>query len=334
VKALIVIVSAEGHIMMVNQWMCALTGYGKEELLGKEWTNHFVCDKERKEMKKLMAAMMQEEPIEGCVTKSYIKNRNGDIFLIEWKHSVLKDVQGKMLGILSAGEDISEKQLLREHMAQQQVRNRKEMMSAVLEAAEEERRQIAYELHDGVNQVLTVCKLLLDSEMAVNGESGNLKRVSTHIQGVINDMRTLAHRLTPTDFGQEGLYAALKKMISQLNIAGKGWIHLNVKGTKFLKALPPAIALSLFRIIQEAMNNIIKHAGADVVEITLLCSKWSADLEIKDNGRGFVRTEGGKGLGLTTIYSRAEAAGGMAYLLSEPGEGTLLSVHIPVQLRI
>jgi signal transduction histidine kinase len=90
-------------------------------------------------------------------------------------------------------------------------------------------------------------------------------------------------------------------------------------------------ALSLFRILQEALNNILRHAHAAHVQIVISCDAAALDLEINDDGKGFLKKGTVSGLGLKNIYTRAEAAGGRAYIASGPGEGTLLSVHIPLE---
>ena len=89
------------------------------------------------------------------------------------------------------------------------------------------------------------------------------------------------------------------------------------------------MSLSVFRILQEQISNIIKHAKASKIEIAVHADKNSVDFEVKDNGKGFVLKTTTKGLGLKSIYSRAELHSGTVYINTAPGEGCVLSVHIP-----
>jgi signal transduction histidine kinase len=266
---------------------------------------------------------------ENKTNTNYVETKQGELHLIEWHNTYIQNRQGDVIGTFSSGEDITEKHILKLYLADQQTKHRAERLNSIIEAAERERQYLAYELHDGVNQVLTTCKLLLESELD-SGASGNVQRTYNYIQEVINTLRELSHELNPAELGNEGLYQSAVELIERVNATGKIKITTDIKGTKHLKNLCRSINLSLFRIMQEALTNIIKHAGAEHAHISLVASPRAVDLEILDNGKGFDRDKKNLGLGLKTIYTRAEAAGGKAHIQSNSGEGTLLSVHIPI----
>jgi PAS domain S-box-containing protein len=310
--------------------MCSVMGYTEQEMIGKNWFEEFIPKDARKKSIETFQGLITGMISSPLQQENYIQTKAGDVLLIHWQHNALKNKEGEFFGSFSSGEDITEKYLLQFHLADQYARKRKEVMNAVLQATEAERRDIAHELHDGVNQVLTVCKLLLETEIEEGNSSTRVERVFDTLKDVIHEIRNLAHNLDPVDYIEGGIYDAVKELAQKLNLAGRFLVRLKVRGKKWLHQLPREVSLPLFRILQESLNNIMKHAEASEVLISLTGSKIAADLEIKDNGKGFVKSEGRYGLGLRTIYTRAEAAGGKAHIFSAPGEGTLLSVHIPL----
>ena len=113
--------------------------------------------------------------------------------------------------------------------------------------------------------------------------------------------------------------------------SGKFEVRGHVEGEQFLKSISYELSLSACRIIQEQISNIIKHAKAPQLTFFLIGSKNSLDIEIKDNGAGFLKNPDSKGLGLRNIYNRAEMFQGSVYINSAADEGCLLSLCFPIQ---
>jgi len=327
VHALIIVLSIEGDIEFVNQYTANLLGYNRETMIGKNWFDHFIPGEQRTDLKKGFKTFLNKR--ENKSNTNYVETKEGELHLIEWYSTYIQDKQGNVIGSFSSGEDITEKHILKLYLADQQSRHKIERLNSIIEAAERERQYLAYELHDGVNQILTTCKLLLESEIN-SGASPNVHRTYHYIQEVINTLRELSHELNPAELGNEGLYQSALELIERINATGKIRVVTDIKGTKHLKDLCRSVSLSLFRIMQEALTNIIKHAGAQHAHISLMASPNAIDLEILDNGKGFDRNEKKLGLGLKTIYTRAEAAGGKAHIMTSLGDGTSLSIHIPI----
>lgn len=331
VHGLIVVLSENGRVEYVNRYACELLGYERECMIGKNWFDHFIPTESRKASKTLFKKILKGSLPEVKSKDQYVETKAGELHLIEWHNTFLKDKNQQVIGTFSSGEDVTEKHLLKLYLADQQEKHRQDRLNGILEATEKERKYISYELHDGVNQVLTTCKLLLETELS-NHHSPFVERAFHNIQEVIHTLRQLSHELNPAELGNEGLYEAAQQLIEKINATGRIEVTAEVKGLNYLKDLCPQTSLSLYRIMQEALTNIMKHAGARKVAISLVSSPGAVDLEIKDDGKGFDRATEKAGLGLKNIYTRAEAAGGKCYISSAPGEGTLLSVHIPLNL--
>lgn len=329
VHGLIVVLNEKGTVEFINHYAAILLGYDREYIIGKNWFDHFLPADKRTQSKKRFRQMVKGKESDTQSKDQYLKTKGGELHLIEWHDTYLQDKNKNIIGTFSSGEDVTEKHLLKIYLAEQHAKHRQERLNGILEATERERKSLSYELHDGVNQVLTTCKLLLESEINSGNQSAYVKRTFKLIQEVINNLRELSHELNPSELGNEGLYEAAQELVERINATGKIEVTTHVKGFTFLKDLCPQLSLSLFRIMQEALTNIMKHAHAKKVFINLVSSTGAVDLEIGDDGKGFNRHNEKMGLGLKSIYTRAEAAGGKAYIESSPGKGTLLSVHIP-----
>jgi signal transduction histidine kinase len=157
-----------------------------------------------------------------------------------------------------------------------------------------------------------------------------VKNTYKYLQVAIDEIRNLSHRLNPAQLEDIGLENSIKELLLRMNAAGKFAAQFYVNDSAALKKLEYKTSLSLFRIIQEQLSNVVKHANASQVRITMEISKDFLDLEISDNGKGFDTKNTIKGLGLKNIRNRAEFHRGTTYIAAAPGEGCLLSVCIPL----
>jgi signal transduction histidine kinase len=258
-----------------------------------------------------------------------VLTKKGNTKFISWYHTIISEKESKVSGILSLGEDITDKTILLQRLSMQEETKRQQLISAVIDAQEKERHEIAVELHDNVNQILTTCKLLLEQEAHNGNASAFVINTSQYLQTAIDEIRNLSHRLTPTHLEGISFQQAIEEMANKINLAGRLKISVAIKGVGFLNRLPASVSLSVFRILQEQMSNIIKYAEANKVHIAIYADKDSVDFEVKDNGKGFNLKNATKGLGLKSIYSRAELHNGTVYINTAPGEGCVLSVYIP-----
>ncbi len=326
----IVIIRPDETVELINKKGCELLGYGKEDIEGRNWFDLFVPEDEREETRHYFSDLIQNnsDPIE--YFENAVITKQNEIRIIQWHNAYLRDEDGEIVGILSSGEDTTSKKVLQSRLALQESEKRKQILAAVLAAQENERQEIAYELHDNVNQILTTCKILLESEIKREGGSVFVTNSYRYLQNAIDEIRNLSHRLNPAQLEDIGLQESLEEMLRRLNSAEKFKVHLEINDTVALKEIDFHISLSIFRIVQEQIHNIIKHANASHVQISVELSKQFIDVEISDNGKGFNPKELSRGVGLANIRNRAEFHGGITHVSSAPGEGCNLSVHIPI----
>jgi signal transduction histidine kinase len=265
--------------------------------------------------------------------------------------------EGKLIGAINLGQQIpqtfskehvgSARQLasqlalmlynarLYEQVRAAQARLR-ELTERLVSAQEDERQRISLELHDEAGQALTALNLKLALIQA------NIPQKSPEIKGQLAEaimlsaetmdrIRSLAHDLHPPALDAVGLNQAMEDYCQR--ITNKAGVQVDYSGTE-VSGLPGYYQINLYRVLQEALTNVIKHAKASHTSVDLKTKDDQILLKVSDNGTGFIyrpvlfRGEG-KGMGLQGITERIEALGGSMEIFSQPGEGTTLLVQVP-----
>lgn len=200
---------------------------------------------------------------------------------------------------------------------------------AVIRAQESERSAIGLELHDNINQVLTTVKL--HNEMVLDGVGDPkifLPRAAQYLQNCINEIRSLSKRLSAPTLGKISLEESVKDLVDSINLTGKVKITCQLSGLD-KQVLKQDLHLGLYRILQEQLNNVLKHAEASEVLIKLDCISNKIRLSVTDNGKGFMVQSNKSGIGLMNMQTRAENLNGTFQLDSKPGQGCKVEVVIP-----
>lgn len=213
------------------------------------------------------------------------------------------------------------------------IRHSEEQLNAVLIGQEEERRKIARELHDVVGQTLAGIKLNwegLSDSFKGSKNHNRLEGLSLLLDGAANEVRTISHQMMPKELEQFGLVPALDNMLK--NNLTKTNIKYNLEYMGMEDRLPSKVELSLFRISQELVSNILKHAQATHLEIQIIRRNNSCVMIVSDDGKGFdVETTQSDGIGLMNIESRVQSVKGNLNVESETGIGTTFTIRIPLQ---
>ena len=204
----------------------------------------------------------------------------------------------------------------------------KQITEATILGQEKEKDEIGKELHDNINQILASAKLYLDIALDNGNAIDSIRKSKEHISKAIEEIRLLSKSLVPPEFTNNGLVDKINEIIILLNSAGI-IAHRNL--TDFDEYnLDNGRKLTLFRVVQEQFNNILKYAEADEVWITLKKSQSQVSLIIEDNGVGFDTNKISKGIGLRNIESRISFYAGTVDIESLPGKGTSLKVLLPI----
>jgi two-component system NarL family sensor kinase len=213
----------------------------------------------------------------------------------------------------------------------------------VVQSQEAERARLSRELHDGISQMLVSIKLLLESALALRppGTAQNdpsdapIGNALAQTNRTLAEIRRISHGLRPSMLDDFGLGAALRQLAREFGEMGaRPPLHITVEApANHARQLPAPINTALFRVAQEALTNILRHAGASHVQLTLAESARQVELTIVDDGAGFdygaVQADPRRGIGLRNMRERIESLDGRFHIESQPAH-TVLSAVIPV----
>jgi len=222
-------------------------------------------------------------------------------------------------------------------LAEEQIRK---LSRKLIDVIEEERKSLAADLHDEFGQILTSLKFdmerLQKKYIGGIGEETNIcNRVIEEISDLAENIRTTTSKLRPDLLDHLGLVPALEWYIEDFK-KQRTKIKIYFQAIGFKRRLSPNIEIVLYRIFQESINNILKHSGANKIDIKLTCSHPKVIFSCKDNGKGFDVTDNGfprddiMGIGLLSMKERAETLNGKFKLKSVEGKGTIVRVELPM----
>jgi two-component system sensor histidine kinase UhpB len=250
---------------------------------------------------------------------------------------------GSYDGFIGCDIDITERKLaedqIRESRAALDVSYREiqHLAGRLIEAQDAERARIARDLHDDVSQQLAGLSIALSSikrrmdDLNVSDSlKEDLRSIHQRSSTLAQNVRHLSHDLHPTVLRHAGLLASLNSYCAE--VSRTHGIDIQCRADGDIESISPEGALCLYRIGQEALRNVIAHAGATRADVRLLRNGDIAEIIVEDNGRGFDVTrslEHGTGLGLVSITERARFAGGTVTVVSEPGNRTRVWAQVP-----
>jgi signal transduction histidine kinase len=211
-----------------------------------------------------------------------------------------------------------------------------EILKAQLEMKEQTLYTVAQEIHDNIGQILSLVKLNLNTVVLEESSPAAQKVSATKglVSKAIQDLRNLSKTLNSEHVSHQKLSHSLQHELDLIGRTGTCLTQLQVEGTE--KSLDPQKQLIIFRIVQESLNNIIKHAQAQHISVILQYLAGRLHLSIQDDGTGFDKTllqqnnARDKGTGLRNMHNRAQLIGATFQINSQPGKGTLIQLSLPV----
>ncbi len=323
----IVTVDTNGIINGWNRGAEVTFGYTQDEILGCDTAILFTPEDRRKNIpaKERQAALKNGSSED----ERWHLRKDGSRFYVSGVMQPLKD--GRIDGFVKIARDMTEK------IKAEQIKRDKEILQKLVGAQENERRRIARDLHDELGQLLTGLRLKLESVRKLcddNELCGKIDDTQLIAKRLDEGIDFLAWELRPAALDDLGLRAALVKYVKEWSHFAGVTAELLDSGIKRSRLTPEA-ETNLYRIAQEALNNVHKHAKAKRVEVSL--EKRGSDLIIliiSDDGKGFNvknKMNRGKGIGLIGMQERATLLGGTFEIESSPGNGTTVFVRVPTK---
>lgn len=325
----LIVTDTKGLISLVNYACCNLLKYSEFELLGKDIDILFCRQHAQIESPKFnLLELLVEDKLDN--TEKCMFTKSGNKIPVLLSGAVLKDEAGKTDQTILVAHDLT----TRNAIAQNLEKERKKRLIAINEAQEEERFRVAIDLHDGLGQTLTAISYTLQEKaLSKNDQNTTLvNKIQALLDTAIKETKTLAHNLVPIVLKDFGLIVAITKLIEQANQLQETDFKFNAYD--FDERIDPKIEKALYRICQESVNNIIKHANAKTAHFQLFRHDASLVLVIDDDGVGFDHRnlEMGKdksGIGLVSMRERVLSFDGEFSIDSELNNGTEIVIEIP-----
>ncbi len=258
------------------------------------------------------------------------RQKNGDYACVYDRAILLRDDAGNPFRLIGSAQNISERKRLEKELLQNQLEYQRLLHKATVDSQEAERAEIGKELHDNINQVLTTTKLYLELALSSTDLNEELIRKSlANISGIIQEIRLLSRSLMDPSIGDLGLIDTIRDLIENLHLTQQ--IKVDLCADESIEALLHSQQkLTLFRIIQESLNNVLRHSKATYVTIELLLLNEEAKLVVSDNGVGFLPEATRMGAGLKNIKNRIYLINGTLQLKANPGKGCTIELQFPI----
>ena len=322
----------EGNQIYVNRVFCEMVGWSEEELIGAKYPFKYWPQENIEIVPANFQMLLNSEVPSGGIELPF-QHKNGDHFWGLVLSSILIDDKGNKRGQLMSVADIS--------VHKNAGKSLRAMSTQLINAQESERKIFSQDLHDSIGGKLTgikysLEKIISDLEVVSVSFETSLKDILSIVQSTIEETQRITKNLHPSILDDLGLFAAIREtcrefreVYSDLQITNNFEIGEN--------EIPPSLKILIYRIVQEAVNNVVKHSGADTLKLSLASNKRIIELTIEDNGKGFnlqkvfQDNRHKRGLGLQTIRERTELFNGSLDIKSKRGKGTTLRAKWPLQ---
>lgn len=321
----IVIVSAEGTVRLWNRSAERMFGWTAADVVGVD--RPYLLPDMVAEAREIHERALAGETIASFETKRM--RSDGSAIDVSLSAAALHDPVSGPLGVMLIFSDISRLKAVEAELTQRAADL--EALSASLVAAQENvRTRLSREIHDELGQLLTAAIIEVSSMAPARGGE-RLTRALELLQRTIESVRRIAADLRPAVLDELGLVAAVENEVARFQQRTGIECELSIRPASLV--LDPERSTAVFRVIQEAMTNVARHAAATRVEVRLRQSASETLLEIRDNGVGIdpAAVQSGRSFGLIGIRERVRHAGGTVDIEGVPGRGTIFTVRIPAR---
>jgi PAS domain S-box-containing protein len=315
----------DGKVLRANPALCSMLGFEEKELCALSCSDFAQPEDSQEEwalFQKLRAGLIDRYSVE----KRYVR-KDGTRIWGSLSVSLLKPASGGAPLVFAFVEDITERKRAEEALSL--------VSGKLIEAQEQERTRIAREIHDDISQRLAL--LVVELQQVEDAPPGSAVEVSSRIGefriqafDILKDIQALSHQLHSSKLEYLGMVAAMKAFCKEFGDQQKMEIEFRSHGLK--NPPPPEISLSLFRVLQEALHNAVKHSGVRHFEVELWEDSDEIHLAVNDLGAGFDTNAAkeSRGLALVSMQERLRLVHGELSVESQPKRGTTIHARVPL----
>ena len=335
----ILLLSPASIILGWNRGAETASGWIADEALGRSYVELCLPMKARDSFLSVLAQAIEGSEVKGF--KSPLRTRTGSQVMLSWNITRVLGTRADLLGLMAIGTAVVPDTQVEEDLRLAHARLRSEARRAQ-RAVEEERRGIARELHDEFGQALTGLKFdlarfgmtLTQSHALTGGEDllNKVQSMSGSVDALLESVRATAAALRPAMLDDLGLVPALECLATTFEHRTGARCAIDVAPELSSIALPSEVSAALFRIAQELLTNVMRHAAASQVHMRLYQDGAMVTLEVTDNGKGITRerTTTPHAFGLRGMRERASLLGGHFHIVGTSGVGTTAIASVPV----
>lgn len=335
VHAFVGLLTPDGILLEANRAPLDRAGLRREEVVGKPFVDTYWWAYSPAIQEQLAQAIQRAGRGEVVRYDVPVRMLAGELITIDFGIVPLRDAHGVITGLVPSAVDITD----RVH-AEKNLRGSSERLARLsrqlIAVQETERRNLARELHDEIGQVLSAVKMNLNSLKDQRSASQPLEDSLAIVNRAISQVRSLSLDLRPAMLDDLGLVPALRWYLDQQSQRGNFTVRLLAETPA---PRPPSdVAIVCYRVVQEAITNIMRHANARHVEVELHERAASLEITVRDDGGGFdvaaarAKAQAGASLGLLGMEERVHLVGGAFAIASAPGRGTEIRFSFPLEL--
>ncbi len=318
----IVYYDLEGNVLLINQSGAAIMGGVPEDFIGRRV--HDIFPKEGRAI--LRRVKRVAEGGRGREFEDSVVLPIGERWFLS-SFQPVRDVGGKVFAVMTVSHDVTERKRLAEAW--------RDFSRRLVEAQEQERRSVARELHDQIGQNLTALKLLLGPVLSRSApeNAGVIAEARRLIDELVGRVREISLDLRPSMLDDLGLLPALLWLVERYE--SQTGVRVIFKHMGLDRSFPPSVATAVYRIVQESLTNVARHARTDRAVVTVMAGDETLTVHIRDEGIGFDPGSAGASeasCGLIGMRERAQSLGGELVVSSMPGSGTDVVARIPLGL--
>lgn len=333
----IIVTDNEGIIQYVNPAFLKIFRYDKPgEIIGQNAAGLFISDR----VKEFADARCITEAGNGPIGEAVVEYKDGTVCSVEVSFSEAKDEKGRVIGKMASFIDISKRKQMEKKLRGSEEKLRL-LSRKTIESQENERKQVAKELHDSIGANLAAIKFALEEKLEYMDKNSrpevvSLEKIVANIKDTITEVRRISNHLMPSMIEDLGVVATIRAYCREQED-----YYQNTRIITKLDAnednMSDLLKITIFRVIQEALNNAFKHGRADRINLSLVEAEDRIELDITDNGCGFdeenipSNPDSVSGLGIKGMIDRAEICNGICEISSEIDKGTQIKLTLPLR---